>query len=234
MAIFRKWWKPTSVVTGGILLIIDSIGRIQTVTDVVSRLQAWIPLFKYFGLPPHVFAWIGGAFVLIGLVSFIWPSGEKIDTTRPTEDAASPFVTINFPVTDLMSSEIRTNYIFVKNIGERSALDVQVADITKKWGNHTYTAKFPRLQILEGKGATQAVTPHVYRDGQQHPIFSMTSRIWFGALLIGDDTDIEYGKEIPHNISISYTDRGIARTNTATLIGKYVAMSVFVSVKDQH
>jgi hypothetical protein len=230
----RKWWKFLSFLFAGIFIFLDFIGRIQTVSEVISALQVWIPVFRYFGLPSHIFAWIGLVCILIGIVSFVWPSDEGSNKFRPADDPASPFVTLNFPVQDLLSSEIRTDYVFVKNIGERPALDVQVADITKKWGDHTYIAKFPRLQILEGKGESRAVTPQVYQDGEHHPIFSMTSRVWFGALLIGDDAHIEYGKEVSHPISISYTDRGISKNSEATLVGKYVAMSIFVSIKDQH
>lgn len=75
MTWFRKWWKSLLIIVGGIFFIIDNIGRIQTVADVVSRLQVWIPPLKYFGLPPHILAWIGVFFIVAGIVSILWPYG---------------------------------------------------------------------------------------------------------------------------------------------------------------
>jgi hypothetical protein len=234
----RRWWKQLLIIIGAALWlligIINLVGQIQTVADIATKLKEWIPIINHFGLPPMTLFWAGGLFIFVGVGSLFLPSREvKYPESGPVDDSASPFVTLDFPEPDLMSSAIRTDYVFAKNIGERPALDVQVADITKRWGNHTYTAKFPRLQILDGKGGTKAVTPEVYEDGQCDQVHSMISRVRFGALLIGDDTHINYKKEVPHAVSISYTDRGISKINTATLVGKYVAMTVFASIKDQ-
>lgn len=158
---------------------------------------------------------------------------ERLEESKKLEpiDPNAPFVTLYFPISDLLSSESRDHYIFVKNIGERPALDVQIADLTKQWGDATYTAKFPKIQLLE-KGAPQAVTPTVYLNGECHPIFSMISRIWFGALLIGDDAHIDFGTAVKHGLTISYTDKGRERVNRLKIIGTY-KVGIFVSVEDQ-
>jgi hypothetical protein len=150
---------------------------------------------------------------------------------RQDKPHTGPFAVIQFPVSDLMSSQIRTDYICVKNIGDRPALDVEIEDLVKQWGKTTYKAVFPSKQILES-GQAEPVTPTVYRDDEHHPIFSINSRVWFCSLLVGDDENIEYGKEHRYNVRISYTDRGERHQSMMTIVAKY-QISVLVSVEDQ-
>jgi hypothetical protein len=79
----RKWWKFLSFLFAGIFFLLDFIGRIQTVLEVISVLQVWIPVLRHFGLPSHIFAWIGLVCILIGIVSFVWPEDEKSAVTGP-------------------------------------------------------------------------------------------------------------------------------------------------------
>src|SRR5689334_22382444 len=65
--------------------------------------------------------------------------------TKSLIDPDHPFVTIVFPVSDLLSSEVRKEYIFVKNVGGRPALDVQVQDLSAQWNGATYLAQFPAI-----------------------------------------------------------------------------------------
>jgi hypothetical protein len=58
-----------------------------------------------------------------------------------------PFLTISFPVDDLFDDDARDLYLFIRNIGNGAALDVQVATLSRKWNGNIYEAEFPRLQI---------------------------------------------------------------------------------------
>lgn len=158
--------------------------------------------------------------------------GTEPPVAVASADFGSPFLTLHFPIKDLMSTEIRTDYIFIKNIGQRAALDVQVADISKEWGGSVYVAKFPLLQLLQGNDE-KPITPTVYRNGDYHPIFSINSRIWFCALLIGEQNEAKIGAEIIHNVSVSYTDQGVKRSNSMVVVAKWTGSDVLVSVRNQ-
>src|SRR5260370_4628176 len=148
--------------------------------------------------------------------------------TRPSKhaDPDAPFLTLHFPIEDMYSHQLRTDYIFVKNIGKRTALDVQVAGLSKKWGENTYTAEFPRLQMVE-PGGSKPVTPRVLRNDEHHPIFSINSRVWFCTLLIGDAPSIKFELKTFHSISLTYTDLVIKKSNSMEIVAKLMSDGPF-------
>jgi hypothetical protein len=152
--------------------------------------------------------------------------------TDAERDLNAPFLTLYFPTEDLYSSQLRTDYVFLKNIGRRTALDVQIDTLSRKWGENTYTAEFPQLQMIEPESSVP-VTPRVLRNGEHHPIFSINSRVWFCTLLLGDAPDIKFGAEAPCDVTVTYKDFGIKRTNSMTIVAKLTASGPFLSVRNQ-
>lgn len=160
---------------------------------------------------------------------------EGIGDERITEagrDLNAPFLTLYFPTEDFYSHQLRTDYIFIKNIGHRTALHVQIDSLSRKWGENTYRAEFPQLQML-GPESSAPVTPRVLRNEECHPIFSINSRVWFCTLLLGDAPDIKFGAEAVCDVNVTYKDLGIKRSNSMTIVAKLKTSGPFLSVRNQ-
>jgi len=231
----KRWWWPF---LGIPVTFIWELGKDRVLTATNHFIDAhanldWLKplalLLQNHGFVPAVLLAFTFAFlVLLGLVVHAYFE------TRPSKHTAAPnapFLTLHFPEPDLMSSGIRTDYAFIKNIGQRTALDVQVAELSHQW-RRLYRAEFPRLQMLEPNQSVP-ITPEVYCDGQHEQRFSINSRVWFCELLASDATAIPFGTETSHKVSMSYTDQGTKRSNSVVIVARWTPGGPLVSVRDQ-
>jgi hypothetical protein len=160
----------------------------------------------------------------------------RAETNEILRKSGGPFLALHFLADDLFDEKVRDHYLFIRNMGNRTAFDIEINDLCHTWNGNTYTAKFPRLQLLEPNGAAVPITPEISMNGTKQAVFSMKARISFGALLIGEDAQLmEYqgGEKTLHSVSLNYKDMGIKRCNSATIVASYWGAGVTVSVEDQ-
>lgn len=77
-------------VLGGIVLIVDQIGRIETIAELYRAGRSWLSSRSDVHLtwPPHTLLGVGVFFLILGLISFVWPKAEvktSVTTSPPPE-----------------------------------------------------------------------------------------------------------------------------------------------------
>jgi hypothetical protein len=180
--------------------------------------------------------WITGFCVITAICAFESSFREIKNFDNEPE---RPFLTIQFAAENLLdtSEEIsRRDYLFLRNLGKRTAFDIKIDDLSRTWNGNTYIAKFARIQLLEPNSTGVPITPEMSLNGVTYPCHSMQDRIWFCSLLVGEDEQIKVpnGTEILHDVSIAYRDQGVVRSNALVLAAEYRMPGVFVTVRDQH
>jgi hypothetical protein len=180
--------------------------------------------------------WFAGFCLITVGFAFEWSFRQIRKLEKEPE---RPFLTMIFPLDQLLPASAaltRLDYIFLRNMGRRTAFDIGIADLTHTWNGNTYVAKFPRIQLLEPNVDAIPITPEVSLNGEVFPPHSMQARIWFCALLVGEDEQLREpsGMEVLHNVSMSYTDQGAPGGNSLELSAIYKLPGVFVVVRNQH
>jgi hypothetical protein len=90
--------KRFGFIIGGLLIVIDNIGRVQVIKDLWAELKIiWTTIHPIW--PSHLLTWIGAGFVIFGLISTFWPKPPAPETfqdsflvspTNETEPASPP------------------------------------------------------------------------------------------------------------------------------------------------
>jgi hypothetical protein len=229
-AVFGPWWV-------GVNLLWTAISSADTLANKYASdafKQNWNSLWI---TPKWGWSvWITGFCVITAVFAFE-SSFRQIKKTE--KEPERPFLTIQLAADNLLdtSEEIsRRDYLFLRNFGKRTAFDIKIADLSRTWNGNTYIAKFTRTQLLEPTPQGIPITPEMSLNGVTYPRHSIQARIWFCSLLVGEDEQIKVpsATEIVHEVSIAYTDQGVARSNSLVLAAEYRTPGVFVTVRDQH
>jgi hypothetical protein len=99
------------LVIGGVLILVDNIGRAQVIKDIWSEIKiTWTA--AHLAWPNHLLTWIGFAIVAIGLLALLWPgtrSGTSVTSEALTSSPPNPTPPNPAPPTDepLKSSPAR-------------------------------------------------------------------------------------------------------------------------------
>ena len=164
----------------------------------------------------------------------------RVETKNVDTVPGGPFLVVNFLTKDLFDIGYgpldRDNYFFIRNSGNRTAFDVQVATLSRTWNGNLYEARFPKLQLLEADGKAVPITPTIRFNGEDLPIFSVKARIYFVAMLLGEDEQFskyKLGEEIVHHVIVGYTDHGIRKSNSAIIKARYNGTGADLSVEHQ-
>lgn len=68
----RKGW--IGLLVGGLLIVIDNIGRIQTIQSVYRSFREFLPSFHW---PIHLLTYIGFLAIAVGVAMYWWPSQKE-------------------------------------------------------------------------------------------------------------------------------------------------------------
>ena len=141
LAVLRKrwWWVFIVAPIGGfIFLTLEArvIDRVNLYVDAHANLATIKPLLVVIAnaTSPASFSRAVVWAVAFCIAAVLLLIAHAYWETRPAHSpkiAGGPFLTLHFPVPNLISSEIRSDYLLIKNIGERTALDVQVAALVE-------------------------------------------------------------------------------------------------------
>jgi len=150
-------------IVGGFLLIVDQIGRIQTVKDLYTEGKNWFASRSDIQLtwPPHTLLAVGVFFLLLGLISFLLPERKKASSPPPPLEAHTPKYLAEQPVgeaphVDLIfelpknhgtspGQLVRDEKIKVVNTSDIIAYDVSI----QPKESHLYEAEFETIARLE-------------------------------------------------------------------------------------
>ncbi|SRR6266404_209730 len=87
---FKNRHPYLGYVIGGLLIVVDNIGRMQVVRDVWAEIKM---MFIHPAWPSHLLTWVGASFILLGLISRFWPK-----PTAVVPLVKQPIVAIPMPV----------------------------------------------------------------------------------------------------------------------------------------
>jgi hypothetical protein len=149
-------------IIGGVLFIIDQIGRIQTFKDLYTAGKSWLASRSDIHLtwPPHTLLVVGVFFVVLGLVSFFWPEPKKAtnpvrmleahSAKNPTPElGTAPHIDLVFDLQKNHSTGpgllLRDEKIKVVNTSDLIAYDVSI----QPKESHLYEAEFETIPRLE-------------------------------------------------------------------------------------
>lgn len=179
--------------------------------------------------------------IVLAALFFIVLEGSYRRQAATEVDPERPFLTIHFPVSDLLETSAailgQADYIFLRNVGRRTAFDIQIVDLSRTWNGNTYVARFPFIQLLESGAPNVPVTPEMFLNGEKSAPHSFQAKLWFCALLIGEDAQMHESSdtEVLHAVSIPYTDQGTSKSNSLVIAARYKLPGIVsVTVRDQH
>jgi hypothetical protein len=149
-------------ILGGVTLILDWIGRIETVGDIYRASKHWVASRSdvHLAWPPHVLLVVGLFFLALGLVSFIWPNGTPkyvadihgSGSFEPLEPIASertesvPHIDLIFDLARSDSPDlVRDDRMTVVNTSPTVAYDVSI----QPKESNLYSATFETLARVE-------------------------------------------------------------------------------------
>jgi len=169
----KRRYHRLFIVLGGIFIIIDQIGRYQTLASLYGSVKNWFasktdihlnwPLTNL-AWPAHSLLFVGVFFVLLGLISFFWPikAAPKQLAQPETSEASSastaevvPHVDLIFdlPKCDDTRWLVRDGNIKVVNTSDTIAYDVSI----QPKESHLYKAEFETISRLEKGRPVDAV-----------------------------------------------------------------------------
>jgi hypothetical protein len=164
-------------IASGIVFIVDGIGRIETVAELYKSAKSWLASRSdiHLAWPPHTLVAVGVFFLVLGLISFIWPKRlvlgllsfilpkyELKDTPNPsppldkpapqrtdTHQASVPHVDLIFELPKNHDTSpgwlVRDEEIKVVNTSNVVAYDVSI----QPKESHLYKAEFKTIARLE-------------------------------------------------------------------------------------
>jgi hypothetical protein len=165
---FRRRYGRVFFILGGILIIIDQIGRFQTLAALYDAGKSWFasrsdvhlnwPL-AHLVWPSHTLLGVGVFFVLLGLVSFFWPlkpDPKYVEVVpipiQPSPATAQQKTTIphidlifDLPKTDATTLLVRHEHLKVVNTTDTVGYDVQI----QPKESHLYKATFETIARVE-------------------------------------------------------------------------------------
>jgi hypothetical protein len=172
----KRRYRRLFVILGGILIIVDQIGRYQTVATLYQSGKRWLAATTDIHLnwtpihlvwPPHMLLGVGAFFVVLGLVSFFWPltpepkyienAPSPLQSAKPTspQDAAVPHIDLIFDLakSDETRKVVRNDALKVLNTSDAVAYDVQIQPME----SHLYKATFEMIARIEKGPPVEAV-----------------------------------------------------------------------------
>jgi hypothetical protein len=154
--------SPLFFILGGVALVIDQIGRIETVAVIYRAGKGWLASRSDIDLawPSHTLLGTGLFFLALGLVSFIWPNGtpkyvadypgapffKPLEPVAGVQTEAPPHVDLIFdPARSDSHALIRNDKIRVVDTSLTVAYDVSI----QPKESHLYSATFETIARLE-------------------------------------------------------------------------------------
>jgi hypothetical protein len=140
-------------ILGGLVFIIDGIGRIETVAELCKGAKGWLASWSNIHLawPPHTLFGVGVFFLMLGLISFVWPKHE-VKPADTLETAPHVDLIFDLPRSDSVDV-LRDDKIKVVNTTDTIAYDVSI----QPKESHLYSATFETIARLEKGHAVYAV-----------------------------------------------------------------------------
>lgn len=150
----------------GSIVVIDQLGRFQTIKDMYSVVRSWFAIRTDIHLkwPPHLLLYIGLVILAIGLFSFLLPPPKSAETSG-TRSApigerivrANPHIDLVFDLPAAASTGpgqlIRDQRIKVVNTSETIAYDVSIQPME----SHLYKATFETIGRVDKEHPAYAV-----------------------------------------------------------------------------
>lgn len=89
----KKRYAGVFLIIGGLLFVLDQIGRVQTIAALYADIRTWAESRHWlagFTWPHHVLLYVGLLFVLLGLAAYLWPDRPASEQPKPNERKAQP------------------------------------------------------------------------------------------------------------------------------------------------
>lgn len=159
-------------ILGGVVVVIDQVGRIETVAELYKAVKTWLSSESNVHLtwPPHILLAVGVFFIVLGLISFVWPKDEaehiadaRLSFEKPglpntkTQQDIAPHIDL---ILDLPKSYatgpgtlVRDQKIRVVNTSDTVAYDVSI----QSKESDRYKAEFETIARLEKGDPAYAV-----------------------------------------------------------------------------